>query len=83
MGIDWLGRQEGMHDGCACGKKELDGIRCKLGASHKSVAMMVAGGTWISASSAPSTAVPASSLPWTKQPEPFPSNGQTKMPWEL
>jgi hypothetical protein len=24
-----------LENGCACGKKEMDGVRCRLGATHK------------------------------------------------
>ena len=32
MGIDANGEYDGT---CACGKKEADGVRCRLGATHE------------------------------------------------
>lgn len=32
MGTDWLGEWDGT---CACGKKEMDGLKCKYGATHQ------------------------------------------------
>ncbi len=62
----------GEWDGCcACGKAEMDGTPCKLGATHTTRAMLLF--------QSPITAV-ASSLPWTTTA--LPSNGKaTIFPW--
>lgn len=72
MAVDIFGNWDGV---CACGKKELDGITCRFGATHLT--------TFSDAKSlAQSTTAPVPSFPWTQPPELLPSNGPTKMPWE-
>jgi hypothetical protein len=68
MAVDIFGNWDGV---CACGKKELDGIKCSLGATHlpKFRDRMTPGE--LAALSTPAS-VAAPSFPWTK----------AKMPWE-
>jgi hypothetical protein len=64
--IDANGEWDGV---CACGKKEADGIRCILGATHKPYKPQPM--PW-ETQSTPMAPVAEPSLPWM----------QTKLPWE-
>lgn len=67
MAIDANGEWDGV---CACGKREADGIRCFLGATHQRLHRM----PWES-TSIPKTAA-APSFPWTQDTVQFPWNGK-------
>lgn len=52
MGTDWLGEWDGI---CACGRAEMDGVKCFLGATHKPLLVM----PWATPSTAKEAPSPA------------------------
>lgn len=71
MGTDADGNWDGT---CACGKKEKDGVMCRLGATHRGLpaATLL---PWLQ-----TPATEAKSLPWETAPSP--SDGQMlTFPW--
>lgn len=83
MGTDANGDWDGV---CACGKKELDGIECFLGATHQTLEMARAADRernphlyptppafpWATSSDPATAPSPAPLFPWTS----------FKLPWE-